>query len=85
MKKKIVLLKFTLSLVFVVLLTDLFYKNSLSVEPEEILTNQKQELRARNISKKIRCLVCQNQSIDESASTLAKDMRILIRNKIQFG
>tara|TARA_B100000749_G_C17996682_1_gene289554 strand:- start:151 stop:495 length:345 start_codon:yes stop_codon:yes gene_type:complete len=55
------------------------------VEPDEILQNQKQELRARNISKNIRCMVCQNQSIDESNAPLAKDLRILIRNKIKDG
>ena len=47
--------------------------------------NKKQELRARDISKNIRCMVCQNQSIDESNSPLAKDLRVLIRNKIKEG
>ncbi|SVB99602.1 uncharacterized protein METZ01_LOCUS252456, partial [marine metagenome] len=55
------------------------------VEPDEILVNKEQELRARNISKNIRCMVCQNQSIDESNAPLAKDLRILIRNKIKEG
>jgi cytochrome c-type biogenesis protein CcmH len=50
-----------------------------------VLENQQQELRARNISKNIRCMVCQNQSIDESSAPLAKDLRILIRNKIKQG
>ena len=59
--------------------------NSYSVEPEEILKNPQQEIRARNISKNIRCLVCQNQSIDESSAPLAKDLRIIIRNKITEG
>ena len=61
------------------------YTNSFSIEPEEILKNPNQELRARTISKNIRCMVCQNQSIDESNSPLAKDLRILIRNKIKEG
>ena len=56
--------------------------NSYSVEPEEILQNPQQEIRARNISKNIRCLVCQNQSIDESSAELAKDLRKLIRVKV---
>ena len=56
-----------------------------AVEPEEFLQNKKQELRARSISKNVRCLVCQNQSIDDSAAPLAKDLRILIRNKIKEG
>ena len=59
--------------------------NSYSVEPDEILQNPEQELRARNISKNIRCMVCQNQSIDESDAPLAKDLRILIRNQIKDG
>ena len=62
-----------------------FSNNSLAVEPDEILHDQKQELRARNISKNIRCMICQNQSIDESNAPLAKDLRILIRNKIKDG
>ena len=59
--------------------------NSLSVEPEEILKNHKHEQRAREISKKIRCIVCQNQSKDESDAPLAKDLRILVRSKIKDG
>ncbi|MDC1476245.1 cytochrome c-type biogenesis protein CcmH [Pelagibacteraceae bacterium] len=59
--------------------------NSHAVEPNEILIDEKQEMIARNISKNIRCMVCQNQSIDESGSPLAKDLRVLIRNKIKEG
>jgi cytochrome c-type biogenesis protein CcmH len=59
--------------------------NCYSVEPDEFLQNPEKELRARNISKNIRCLVCQNQSIDESSAPLAKDLRILIRKKIEHG
>ena len=66
-------------------LIQFFSSNSYTVEPNEILENQKQELRARNISKNIRCMICQNQSIDESNAPLAKDLRILIRNKIKDG
>ena len=58
---------------------------SYAVEPEEFLKDPKQELRARNISKNVRCLVCQNQSIDDSSAPLAKDLRIIIRNKIVEG
>ena len=75
--------------IFIVILSicliQFFSNNSYAVEPNEILENQKQELRARNISKNIRCMVCQNQSIDESNAPLAKDLRILIRNKIKDG
>tara|TARA_Y100000590_G_scaffold170030_1_gene194604 strand:+ start:2924 stop:3337 length:414 start_codon:yes stop_codon:yes gene_type:complete len=59
------------------------YTNSFAIEPEEILKNPNQELRARTISKNIRCMVCQNQSIDDSNAPLAKDLRILIREKIK--
>jgi len=62
-----------------------FSNNSYTVEPDEILQDQEQESRAREISKNIRCMVCQNQSIDESNAPLAKDLRILIRNKIKKG
>ena len=65
--------------------TKIFTKNCYSVEPDEFLENSQQELRARNISKNIRCLVCQNQSIDDSSAPLAKDLRILIRKKIKDG
>ena len=74
---------------FIILLSicliQFFSSNSYTVEPNEILENKKQEFRARNISKNIRCMVCQNQSIDESNAPLAKDLRILIRNKIKDG
>jgi len=75
----------TFIIIISICLIQLFSDNSFTVEPEEVLKNQKQELRARNISKNIRCMVCQNQSIDESNASLAKDLRILIRNKIKEG
>ena len=70
------------SIIIIILITQNFSKKVYSVEPEEFLLNQEQELRARNISKNIRCMVCQNQSIDESAAPLAQDLRILIRKKV---
>ena len=76
---KIILVTITLSFL------QSFSRVSYTVEPDEILKNSQQELRARNISKNIRCVVCQNQSIDESNSPLAKDLRILIRSKIKEG
>jgi len=72
-------------LIIAICLMQFFSMNSYGVDPEEILQDQKQELRARNISKNIRCMICQNQSIDESSASLAKDLRILIRNKIKEG
>ena len=75
--------KTLLSIVIIFVMIQFISKNSYSVEPEEFLQNPKQEMRARNISKNIRCLVCQNQSIDDSAAPLAKDLRALIRLKVQ--
>ena len=66
-------------------ITQFFSNISYTVEPDEILQNQEYELRARNISRNIRCMICQNPSIDESNAPLAKDLRILIRNKIKAG
>lgn len=71
--------------IFFICLMQFFLVSSYGVDPDEILKNQKQELRARDISKNIRCMICQNQSIDESNAPLAKDLRILIRNKITEG
>jgi len=75
----------TLIIIISICFIQFFSNNSYAVEPDEVLENKKQELRARNISKNIRCMVCQNQSIDESSAPLAKDLRILIRNKIIQG
>ena len=71
--------------IIAICLMQFFSYNSYSVEPDEILQDQEQEFRAREIAKNIRCMVCQNQSIDESNASLAKDLRILIRNKIMKG
>ena len=78
------LIKFLL-LMLCILSIDLSFKATFAVEPEEILKDKNQEFRARNISQNIRCMICQNQSIDESDAPLAKDLRILIRNKIKEG
>ena len=75
----------TFIIIISICLIQFFSNNSNTVEPDEILQDQKQEFRARDISKNIRCMVCQNQSIDESNAPLAKDLRILIRNKIKEG
>ena len=70
-------------LLSLILLTIYFFSNSAqATDPEEFLKNPEKELRARNITKNIRCIVCQNQSIDESSAMLAKDLRLLIRKKI---
>lgn len=58
---------------------------ALAVEPGEMLDDPAKEARARDLSAQIRCLVCQNQSIDESNAPLAKDMRLLIRERVAAG
>lgn len=56
-----------------------------AVEPEEMLKDPTLEARARAISKELRCLVCQNQSIDDSNAQLAKDLRVLVRERLVAG
>ena len=56
-----------------------------AVEPDEILQDKALEARARHISEGLRCLVCQNQSIDDSAAPLAKDLRVLVRERLKAG
>ena len=79
------ILKKIISAIISLCLLQFFLSISNAVEPDEILQNKKQELRARDISKNIRCMVCQNESIDESNAPLAKDLRVLIRSKIKKG
>ncbi|WP_156453375.1 cytochrome c-type biogenesis protein [Polycladidibacter hongkongensis] len=56
-----------------------------AVEPDEVLADPALEARARELSKEIRCVVCQNQSIDDSNAGLAKDLRLLVRERLQAG
>jgi cytochrome c-type biogenesis protein CcmH len=56
-----------------------------AVEPDELLADPRLEARARALSGEFRCLVCQNQSIDDSDAPLAKDLRILIRERLKAG
>ena len=56
-----------------------------AVEPDEVLADPQLEARARVLSSEFRCLVCQNQSIDDSDAPLAKDLRILIRERLKAG
>ena len=56
-----------------------------AVQPDEILPNPALEARARNLSKDLRCMVCQNQSIDDSDAPLARDLRILVRERLVAG
>ena len=56
-----------------------------AVEPNEVLKDPALEKRARDISKRLRCLVCQNQSIDDSDAGLARDLRVLVRERLRAG
>ena len=57
----------------------------LAVQPEEILKDPALESRARALSQELRCMVCQNQSIDDSDAPLAKDLRVLVRERLTAG
>ncbi len=56
-----------------------------AVEPDEILSDAMLENRARDLSQNLRCLVCQNESIDESNASLARDLRLLVRERLMEG
>jgi cytochrome c-type biogenesis protein CcmH len=56
-----------------------------AVQPDEILADRALETRARELSRELRCMVCQNQSIDDSDAPLARDLRILVRERLQAG
>ena len=56
-----------------------------AVQPDEVLSDPALEARARVLSKELRCLVCQNQSIDDSAAPLARDLRLLVRERLTGG
>jgi cytochrome c-type biogenesis protein CcmH len=58
---------------------------SLAVEPGEVLDDPALEARARGLSAELRCMVCQNQSIDDSDAELAHDLRILVRERLRSG
>src|SRR5262245_33377844 len=58
---------------------------ALAVQPDEVLADPALEARARVLSKELRCMVCQNQSIDDSDAPLARDLRILVRERLQAG
>ncbi len=57
----------------------------LAVQPDEVLPDQQLETRARDLSRELRCMVCQNQSIDDSDASLARDLRVLVRERLNAG
>lgn len=56
-----------------------------AVQPDEIMSDPVKEARARDLSRELRCMVCQNQSIDDSDAPLARDLRLLVRERIAAG
>jgi cytochrome c-type biogenesis protein CcmH len=56
-----------------------------AVQPDEIMSDPVREARARDLSRELRCMVCQNQSIDDSEAPLARDLRLLVRERIAAG
>ncbi|WP_404422520.1 cytochrome c-type biogenesis protein [Thalassospira australica] len=68
-----------------VILLGLHAGPAFAVNPDEMLADPKLEERAREISQELRCLVCQNQSIDDSDADLARDLRILVRERLVVG
>ncbi|WP_243367612.1 cytochrome c-type biogenesis protein [Microvirga solisilvae] len=62
-----------------------FSATAFAVQPDEVLKDPAMEKRAREISVELRCLVCQNQSIDDSDAQLAKDLRLLVRERLVAG
>ncbi|MBF9232080.1 cytochrome c-type biogenesis protein [Microvirga alba] len=74
-------MRFVLALIAALLASGSAY----AVQPDEVLKDPVLEHRARDISSGLRCLVCQNQSIDDSDATLAKDLRLLVRERLSAG
>jgi cytochrome c-type biogenesis protein CcmH len=56
-----------------------------AVQPDEVMSDPLKEARARDLSRELRCMVCQNQSIDDSEAPLARDLRLLVRERIAAG
>jgi len=67
------------------LLLALGFPSAHAVLPDEVMSDPANETRARNLSRELRCMVCQNQSIDDSEAPLARDLRLLVRERIAAG
>jgi cytochrome c-type biogenesis protein CcmH len=74
-------MRFILTLVATLLIGGMAH----AVQPDEVLKDPVLEQRARQVSAGLRCLVCQNQSIDDSDAPLARDLRLLVRERLQAG
>jgi cytochrome c-type biogenesis protein CcmH len=68
-----------------VLLAAIWLSSAHAVQPDEVMADPAKEARARNLSRELRCMVCQNQSIDDSEAPLARDLRLLVRERIAAG
>jgi cytochrome c-type biogenesis protein CcmH len=77
MRRILILLSFVLALVAAPI--------AHAVQPDEIMSDPAKEARARDLSRELRCMVCQNQSIDDSEAPLARDLRLLVRERIAAG
>jgi len=78
-------LRFFLISFFILLASPIVWSPAWAVEPGEELTDPALEARAREISKGLRCLVCQNQTIDDSSADLARDLRLIVRERLGQG
>jgi len=72
-------------LAYIVLCVMLLTPAAHAVTPDEMLKDPALEARARNLSQELRCMVCQNQSIDDSEAPLAHDLRVLVRDRLKAG
>jgi cytochrome c-type biogenesis protein CcmH len=77
--------RLALALLLLLLLPALLPAPLLAVQPDEVLADPALEARARALSKELRCMVCQNQSIDDSDAPLARDLRLLVRERLAAG
>lgn len=75
----------SLSVFLAVVFMAVFSSMAMAVTPDEVLSDPALEARARHISAGLRCMVCQNQSIDDSDADLAKDLRVLVRERLVAG
>jgi len=77
--------KMPIRLLLAALITALFAPIALALDASEMFTDPEKEARAREVGRQLRCLVCQNQSIFDSNSALAKDLRVVVREQMDTG
>lgn len=77
--------RFFIRLACALALSGVFAPSALAVQPDEILDDPVLEARARSLSQEIRCVVCQNESIDSSNADIARDLRIIVRERLVEG